>query len=245
MDEVEKADVREEEEVLEAELVEPGDPVDSEASAGALADLAGGGAEASASALDAMAAGLQAAPPDAIAAAEAKEQAADAEDALASLASGEVVVDDDEEPAEADAEVDDELEAPEFDFAEGEGIHVEPERLKAVREQQRVQRRKWRQQRQQHADRTDSLSFKKTMIPLLLAVGVLLLLISVVTAAMTIGKDVSAENRTVLQNYAVPLIVASLVIGLILIGGAVMFHLEIRRIQERQSPSPEPTERDE
>ncbi len=240
MDEVEKADVGEDEEVFEAELVEPGDPVDSEASAGALADLAGEGAEASASALDAMAAGLQAAPPDAIVAAEAKEQAADAEDALASLASGEVVVDDDE-PAEAD----DEPEAPEFDFAEGEGIHVEPERLKAVREQQRVQRRQWRQQRQKHADRTDSLSFKKTMIPLLLAVGVLLLLISGVTAAMTIGKDVPAESRTALQDYAVPLIVASLLIGLILIGGAVMFHLEIRRIQERQSPSPEPTERDE
>ena len=235
MDDTDNANGHEEEEVFEAEVVEDdepgGEPVDDGASVDALADLAGGGSDASISALDALAAGKVAAPADAMAAAEARDKP-DAEDALASLASGEVAPDPDD--GEGPAETDGHLDGPAFDFAAGESIHVDPERIKAGREQ-----------RKRMAGRVDDLSFKKTMVPLLLAVGVLLLGISGLTAAMTAGgEEKPDEDRSALEEYGPLLVWAGLPLGLVLVGGAVVFHLEVRRLEAVKSLSAPPREPD-
>ena len=131
-----------------------------------------------------------------------------------------------------------------FEFASGESIHVDPERIKAGREQ-----------RKRMADRADDLSFRKTMVPLLLAVGVLLLGISGLTAAMTAGGDenVPVEERSALEEYGPLLIWAGLPLGLVLVGGAVIFHMEVRRLEaarvlsasasQPQTEEPKPNEK--
>lgn len=202
-------------EVFDAEVFDNDPPPDEEASAGALAALARGGTEASADALDAMALGEQPAPVDAIAAAKARQKP-DTEDALANLASGEPVAESDDD----DAPVNDGEAAVAMGLGEGESIHVDPERIKAAR-----------QQRQRLVTRGDDLSFKKTMIPLLLTVGLLLLGIAGLTAVMTADSDDGAPAN-MMEEYGSLLIWAALPLGLILIGGAVMFHMEVRRRQE-------------
>ena len=251
MDEVENTSGHGDEDVFEAEVVEddenvlengqssdappdgeddewPDAPLDSETGVDALADLAGGGKD-DTGALGALAAGRGSGPVDAIAAAEARTDVG-AEDALASLASGEVpsAPDDGRGPDETEGYSDD----PALDFASGESIHVDPERIKASRDK-----------RKHLAKRADDLSFKKTMVPLLLAVGVLLLGISGLTAAMTAGvdKNASPNELTALQEYGSVLVWAGLPLGLVLVGGAVMFHMEVRRVEEsRRSAPPAP-----
>lgn len=224
MDDVENAGEHEEEEVFDVEVVEGDDPPAKADSAGALAALAGGGPETSADALGAMASGQNAAPVDAIAAAEARQEA-HAGEALASLASGEsaAAADDGDDDSDDVVRVDDGEDGAEFGFAEGESIHVGPERIKAAREQRR-----------RMVDKADSLSFKKTMIPLLLAVGVLLLGISGLTAVMTSDSDATAGqgDPSMMDEYGGLLIWAALPLGVVLIGGAIMFHAEVRRVEE-------------
>ena len=238
MDEAENANGHDDEDIYEAEVVEddgdvPDDDESSdespdessgespaeEGSADALADMAGG-AKGDTAALDALAGGQHSGPVDAIAAAEARDDV-DAEDALASLASGEAP------PAPDDARAPDEtdgyLDGPGVDFAAGESIHVDPERIKAGREE-----------RKRLSKQADDLSFKRTMVPLLLAVGVLLLVISGLTASMTAGVDdtVALDDMTALEKYGSVLVWAGLPLGIVLVGGAVMFHMEIRRVEE-------------
>jgi len=228
MEEADNVNGHDEEEVFEAEVVEDHDdadqPRDEAASADALADLAGGRADASASALDALATGETDDPVDAIAAAEAQDKP-DAEDALASLASGEDPTAGDEASDPSDPSGGDAA-AASFEFASGETIHVDPERIRAGREQ-----------RKRMADRADDLSFRKTMVPLMLAVGVLLLGISGLTAAITSGvdDDTPAEDLSALDEYGPMVVWAGIPLGVVLIGGAVMFHMEVRRVEAAKS----------
>jgi len=213
MDDVEHNDDHTDEEIFDVEVVEPSveDGVDALAS---LADK--GPAE---DALGDLAAGLGEVPPDAIAAAEARKQA-QAEDALASLASGETIAqepDDPDAPAGGDQDPDDP--ANQFAFAENEHIHVDPDRIRAGRQQQN-----------RLADNAQSLSFKKTMTPLLLVVGVILLAISGITFALK--GDPNAPGATDMDKYGMPMMLASLLLGLVLLAGAVLFHMEISRAKK-------------
>ena len=213
-----------------------GDTADEPADEGhvdALAALAGGGPATGADALEAMAAGDDA-PIDAIAVAEARESG-DVGDALASLASGENMGSDRADDEAPDA--DDPAEA--FAFAADEHIHVDPARIREVRKQQN-----------RRAAAVHSTSFKKTMIPMLLVVGVLLLGIGVITGAMK--GDPKAPSATMMDRYGTPMMAASLLLGLVLVAGAVLFHLDVRRTQEqeaqtrdRRASEPESDESDE
>jgi len=253
MDDVENSDERKDEEVFDVEIVETDDddhadapdamaadqveaPVDAvdpaetqedDRAADALDAIAAGQAEAPVDAIEAaegrqddqaedalgaMAAGQVEAPVDAIEAAEARQDG-QAEDALASLASG--------EPAGQEPQGQDRRDpAEEFDFAEGEHIHVDPERARASRKQH-----------QRLADNAQSLSFKKTMTPLLLVVGVLLLAISGITGALK--GDPDAVDATMMDKYGTPMMLAALLLGLVLLAGAVLYHMEIRRAQNQ------------
>lgn len=213
MDDVENIDEYENDEIFDVEVVETND----EDHADALASLANKGlAE---DALGAMAAGQVEAPVDAIAAAEARQDG-QAEEALASLAGGEPLAEGpaDEDPPAAGEDQSDP--ANEYAFAENEHIHVDPERIRTSRKQH-----------QRLADSAESLSFRKTMTPLLLVVGVLLLCISGITAVMK--GDPAAADATAMDTYGTPMMVASLVLGLVLLAGAVLFHVEIRRAQKQ------------
>ncbi len=205
-----------------------GDETGDEEHADALAALAGGGPAAGADALEAMATGDDA-PTDAIAAAEARD-AGDAGDALASLAAGESLGDDPgDDPADETPDAEDPAEA--FAFAADEHIHVDPARIREVRKQQN-----------RRAAAVHSTSFKKTMIPMLLVVGVLLLGIGVITGAMK--GDPKAAGATIMDKYGTPMMAASLVLGLVLIAGAILFHQDVRRTQAQEAQAREMRDRE-
>ena len=211
------------EEVIDDDVVdEPADEFADEGHADALAALAGDEPATGADALGAMVSSDDE-PVDAIAAAEARDTG-HAGDALASLAAGESFGE-----APADDETSDPAE--EFAFANDEHIHVDPARIRAVRQQQN-----------RRAAMVHSTSFKKTMIPMLLIVGVLLLGIGVITGAMK--GDPKAVGATMMDKYGTPMMAASLVLGLVLVAGAVLFHLDVRRTQEQEARQREQREQE-
>ena len=71
------------------------------------------------------------------------------------------------------------------------------------------------------------------MTPLLLVVGVLLLAISGVTFAMK--GDPNGPEPTLMDKYGMPMMLASLALGLVLLAGAVLFHMEIRRTRKQNA----------
>lgn len=84
---------------------------------------------------------------------------------------------------------------------------------------------------QANTRRMHSQSFKQTMIPLLLVVGGLLILFCVVTGVMLVNEGFTPEYGppSGLQAYGKYFIVAALPIGAILIMGAWLFYLDVRK----------------
>lgn len=80
---------------------------------------------------------------------------------------------------------------------------------------------------QANARKMHKTAFKQTMIPLLLVVGGLLILMSVVTIIMLSGY--SGDDFGYLQKYGKLFIIVSLPIGAILIMGAWIFFLDVRK----------------
>ena len=163
--------------------------------------------------------------------------AVDAEDALASLASGES--DEADEADEADeVSGEDRVEGPveagaaAYDLADATEPASGP-----------VERRSRRSAQARSAALVHSVNFKKTMVPLLLVVGVLLLVLSAATAAMLLFPGGEGDPGA-LGRHGPALILASCPLAAILLAGAWMFHLEVRRA-ERKEPSPSGREPDE
>ena len=79
------------------------------------------------------------------------------------------------------------------------------------------------------AQRAQSHQFKKIAIPLLLAVGALLLVMCIAMGVMLLTGNLSGD-----KTLYVVFVVAALLVSLILLGGAWWFHTEIRSHQQRQ-----------
>ncbi len=71
--------------------------------------------------------------------------------------------------------------------------------------------------------------FKRTMIPLLLVVGAMLLLISIATVMMM--QSHRSENGPFMGGFGWPMAVGSFLLAAILMLGAWMFHNEIQKTQ--------------
>lgn len=169
----------------------------------------------SADALAALAGGGEVNAADALQAVSDK-QGVDNEDALASLAAGEFPEPQLETPAQPVQEEDEN-----YVFVHHETIHVDPERRKASE----ATRRK-------NMDQAHALQFKKTMIPLLIVVGVVLVLISIATIVVRMGEDVteiSQANPSMLQQYGPMLVMLACPLAAILFFGAWLFHQEVSR----------------
>lgn len=78
-----------------------------------------------------------------------------------------------------------------------------------------------------NAARMQKHSFKQTMIPLLIVVGGLLILMSLITMLMLSGDN--GDDFGYLQQYGKLFIVVSLPVGAILIMGAWIFFLDVRK----------------
>jgi len=81
--------------------------------------------------------------------------------------------------------------------------------------------------------RVHTHAYKRTMIPLLLVVGLLLIALSVLTLFLLIGQrndpESLADGMTYLQAYGKYFILAALPMGAILLAGAWMFYLDVRK----------------
>lgn len=86
---------------------------------------------------------------------------------------------------------------------------------------------------QANARRMHKHAFKQTMIPLLLAVGGLLILLSMITMVILAGDssriDSMAAEGTYMRTYGKFFVIVSLPTGAILIMGAWMFFLDTRK----------------
>ena len=94
-----------------------------------------------------------------------------------------------------------------------------------------LQRRAHHEMVQKSMAHAHALSLKKTLIPLLLTVGVLLLVLSAATIAMLLSSSTSTEplESSMLRKYGPTLILISCPLAAVLLGGAWLFYVEIRR----------------
>ncbi|MCD6304534.1 MAG: hypothetical protein J7M21_06190 [Planctomycetes bacterium] len=82
--------------------------------------------------------------------------------------------------------------------------------------------------------RSHAQAYKRAMIPVLLVVGVLLLAFGAFTLVMLIGQNGQSDEivgRTYLQVYGKYFILAALPLGAILILGAWLFYLDVKRTE--------------
>ncbi len=157
----------------------------------------------------------------------------DAHDALAAMAEGEDLApapqpeDSGENPQDADS-VDDGLVA----FAEDTpGEPVDPADIEGLpdREESLAVRRARAATLANQKGRVHTHQFKRTMIPLLIAVGVLLFILGgVVAAILPSGKGTSTEDAGLLMGAARWAVVAAFPLGAILLFGAWLFHRETK-----------------
>ncbi|MBI5723664.1 MAG: hypothetical protein HZA50_06880 [Planctomycetes bacterium] len=77
-------------------------------------------------------------------------------------------------------------------------------------------------------------TFKRTIMPIMVAVGVLLLVFSGVTASMMGGAVDGEGGPTYFQKYGGLMLAGSIPIALIMFGGAIMFYMELRKSRQMQ-----------
>ena len=140
--------------------------------------------------------------------------------ALASLAAGENIEPPVEEPSQA-AHPDQQDQAPDDAWAAEAAPPADAEERRA---RQAVQ--------QQRMAQAHGLQFKKTMIPLLIVVGVILLILSATTGIILLFTEEAAlqeMDTSMLRRHGPALILASCPLALILLCGAWWLHLDIKR----------------
>lgn len=90
---------------------------------------------------------------------------------------------------------------------------------------------------QANVRRVHAQQYKKTMIPLLLVVGLMLIAFSIITLVMLVGSradpDHVAGEMTYMQAYGKFFVVIALPIGAILLVGAWLFYMDIKRTTRR------------
>jgi len=90
---------------------------------------------------------------------------------------------------------------------------------------------------QANVRRVHSEAYKRTMIPLLLAVGVLLIALSLVTLLALIrgpqGPDSFVAEGTYLHDYGKYFILMALPLGAVLLMGAWLFYIDVRRSEAK------------
>jgi hypothetical protein len=154
----------------------------------------------------------------------------DPHDALAAMADGEDLA------PKADEQPDDQLENEERDFAAAsaaEGRGVDPADLEGlpVGAEARAARKARAQGYDKQRTSVHALQFKKTMIPLLLVVGVMLFILGGIVAAVVLP---GAEGRGLFSRpFAIAAVVAAFPLGAILLFGAWFFHRETKQSQDR------------
>jgi hypothetical protein len=154
----------------------------------------------------------------------------DPHDALAAMADGQDLA------PKAEEQPQEQLADEERDFvaaAAAEGQAVDPADLEGlpVGAEARAARKARAQGYDKQKSRVHALQFKKTMIPLLLVVGVMLFILGGVVAAVVLP---GADDRGLFSRpFAIGAVIAAFPLGAILLFGAWFFHRETKQSQDR------------